>query len=95
MEIYKNRRYMVINYSDIDSVNFDEIIQSDKEELRLSIDGTLTIVKWNGLNIPNSLNSLTTKYGPYTHEEMIQIVSTNVWNDVYTDLVGNNNDTPQ
>lgn len=88
MEIYKDRRYMIINYSEINSVDFNEILQTNKEELRLSIDGTLTVVKWNGIKIPDSISLLSIKYGPYTHDEIIQIMSNSDWTEDSANITG-------
>jgi hypothetical protein len=78
MSDYANRRYMIIELSEIGSVDFNQIIQKNIDDLRVSLDGLLTVVKWNG-ETPSSVNSLTTKNGPYTHEQIITIMGGSDW----------------
>ncbi len=77
---------MIINYSEIDSVDFSQIFQTYKDELRLSLDGTKTVIKWDG-NTPSTVDALVYKDGPYTHKEIITIMVSDVWTD--------NTDTPR
>lgn len=77
--IYENRQYMIFNVSEIENVNFNEVMETSSETIRKSLDNTKTFVKWSGETIPNSIDSLTTKDGPYTHSEIIAILSTNEW----------------
>ena len=62
MSEYANRRYMIIDLVEIGSVDFNQIIQKNIDDLRVSLDGLLTVVKWVG-ETPSSVNSLTTKKG--------------------------------
>jgi len=43
------------------------------------VDETKTFVKWDGQSVPSSVQSLTTKEGPYTYEEILDILSTPEW----------------
>ena len=72
------REYMIFNISEIDSINFDEVMETSKDTIRLSIDCTKTFVKWQG-DIPSCVENLQTKEGPYTHEEILDILSTEEW----------------
>lgn len=51
----ENRQYMIFNMSEVDSINFDEVLQTSVETLRKSNDNTKTFVKWEGKVITNSL----------------------------------------
>jgi hypothetical protein len=73
-----NKEFMIFNLSEVDNINFDEVIETSKETLSKSVDNTKTFVKWNG-NIPLSVQSLVTKEGPYTYEEILSILSTSEW----------------
>lgn len=44
---YKNRRYLVIPSSIIDDIDFNQVMETSKETLRLSIDGTKSFIKYN------------------------------------------------
>ena len=74
-------KYIIFNISEIDKVNFDEVRETSKETIRISIDGTKTFVKWEGDETPSFINTLTTAEGTYTHEEILEILSTNFWTD--------------
>ena len=78
MSEYANRRYMIIDLSEIGSVDFNQIIQKNIDYLRVSLDGLLTVVKWDG-ETPSSVSSLSTKQGPYTHDEIITIMCNSDW----------------
>jgi hypothetical protein len=78
MSEYANRRYMIIELSEIGSVDFNQIIQKNIDYLRVSLDGLLTVVKWDG-ETPSSVSSLSTKQGPYTHDEIITIMGGSDW----------------
>ena len=78
MSEYANRRYMIIDLVEIGSVDFNQIIQKNIDDLRVSLDGLLTVVKWDG-ETPSSVSSLSTKQGPYTHDEIITIMGNSDW----------------
>ena len=78
-DIYESRQFMIFNVSELDKINFNEIIETSLNTVRKSIDLTKTFVKWKGEKIPNSVNNLTTKVGPYSYDDMIKILSTPEW----------------
>jgi hypothetical protein len=77
---YSNREFMIFNLSELNQIDFNEVFETSVDTMRLSTDGTKTFVKWDGVIIPSSVDSLTTKEGPYTYEEMLSILSTREWN---------------
>lgn len=54
----ENRQYMIFSLTEVDSINFDEVLQTSAETLRKSNDGTKSFVKWEGKMITNSTDSL-------------------------------------
>lgn len=76
---FDHRNFMILSVSEIGSLDFKEILETSPESLRKSINGGKTFVKWDGEKIPNSINNLTTKLGPYNYEEMLQILSSREW----------------
>jgi hypothetical protein len=46
MSRFKNRRWLVIPTSVIDDINFEQVLEPNKESLRKSIDGTKTFIKY-------------------------------------------------
>ena len=79
MEPYENREFMIFNTSELNKINFNEVLETSEETVRKSVDETKTFVKWNGPEIPLSVQSLTTKEGPYTYSEILTILATPEW----------------
>jgi hypothetical protein len=48
--------------------------------VRKSVNLEKTFVKWDG-QIPQCVLNLTTKEGPYTYDEIIQILSSEEWTE--------------
>jgi len=70
---------MVFNVSEINLIDFNQVMETSSETLRLSTDGTKTFVKWEGDIIPQCVQSLTTSEGPYTYDEFMSILATDEW----------------
>jgi hypothetical protein len=70
--------YIIFDYSEIDKVNFDEVLETSIDSLRLSVDRTKTIIKWIG-NTPSFINTITSKSVIHTNEDMLNIMETAVW----------------
>lgn len=86
--MFENRRYMILNVSEIGSVDFNEILESSQQRLRKSVDGTKTFVKWDITGdefVPASIDALSTKEGPYTHAQIKSILSTSAWTEPETE----------
>jgi hypothetical protein len=75
---YDNREFMIFNTSELPLINFNEVLETSEETVRRSINGEKTFVKWDG-ETPSSVLSLTTSEGPYTYDEMLEILSTPEW----------------
>jgi len=73
------RTFVIFNVSEIGSVDFSEVLETSADTLRLSVDGTKTFVKWDGVSVPLCVESLTTKSQYYSYEEMLAILSTEEW----------------
>ena len=76
---YEHRNFMIFNVSELDSVDFTQVLETSKDTVRKSIDETKTFVKWEGELTPISVDSLITKEGPYTYNEILTILSTPEW----------------
>jgi hypothetical protein len=76
---YNNRQFMIFNVSELPNINFNEVLETSAETVRKSVDETKTFVKWDTQEIPLSVQSLQTKEGPYTYEEILNILSTPEW----------------
>ena len=79
--MYEQRNFMIFSTSETGSIDFNEVLETSAETLRLSVDGSKTFVKWDSETIPTSVVSLTTKEGPYTYDEIVTILTGSFWVD--------------
>lgn len=77
---YENRKFMIFSVTELNQINFDEVLETSQDTVRKSVDGTKTFVKWDG-DMPPSINGLSTKEGPYTYDEINNILLTVEWKD--------------
>jgi hypothetical protein len=80
LQEYKNREFMIFNISELTQIDFTQVLETSLDTIRKSVDQTKTFVKWDGV-IPECINNLTTKEGPYTYDEILTILSTTEWTD--------------
>lgn len=76
---YTQRQFMIFAVSEVANVDFNQVLETSEETLRKSVDGTKTFVKWEGEEVPSSINALTTKEGPYTYGEILTILDGTEW----------------
>lgn len=79
--MYSNREFMIFAVSELDQIDFTQVLETSIDTVRKSVDKTKTFVKWNGDTVPSSVEALTTKEGPYTYEEILVILATPEWTD--------------
>jgi hypothetical protein len=77
---YTERNFMIFNVSELNNIDFNEVLETSSDTVRKSVDLTKTFVKWEG-TIPTCVSNLTTKEGPYTYSEILTILSTSDWTD--------------
>jgi len=77
--IYEDRNFMIFNVSELPNIDFTQVLETSIDTVRKSIDETKTLVKWDGNIIPSSVDNLTTKEGPYTYTEILNILSGPEW----------------
>ena len=73
--------YVIFNVSELDKIDFTQVFETSIDTVRKSLDKTLTFVKYATEEMPSSVDSLDTKQGPYSHEEILEILSTLEWTD--------------
>jgi len=73
---YENRKYVIINASEVGTVDFSQVYETSANTLRYSLDDSQTFVKFEG-STPSFLNGKT----QYTKQEIIAylINSNNGW----------------
>lgn len=84
---YENRNYLIFSTTELDKVDFAQVLETSAETVRLSVDGTKTFVKWEGDTPPDFVSELTTAEDSYTHAEILEILSTEEWTSPNEDIV--------
>ena len=62
---YENRKYVIVNVSDVTDEMISSAIQTSVNTLRKSLDNSRAILKWDG-DTPSCFNGLTT----YNHSQI-------------------------
>jgi len=70
---------MIFSTTELNQIDFTQVCETSIDTVRKSVDELKTFVKWDGETIPTSIENLTTKEGPYTYEEILEILSTEEW----------------
>lgn len=76
--MFDERNYIIFNVSELNKIDFNQVLETSAQTLRTSANDTKTFVKWEG-DAPTFVSELTTKEGPYTYEQMIDILSNQEW----------------
>jgi hypothetical protein len=77
--MYENRQFAIFSTTELNQIDFTEVLETSAETVRVSTDGTKTFVKWDAETPPPSVQALTTLQGYYTYEEMLDILSGEEW----------------
>ena len=71
---YSNRKWVIVNVSDITDEMIFKAQQSSRDTLRKTLDGNKAILKWDG-DTPSCFNGMTT----YTHSEILTELAKSDW----------------
>jgi hypothetical protein len=73
---YENRKYIIINASEVGTVDFSQVMETSADTLRYSLDDSKTFVKFEG-STPSFLSGKT----QYTHSEILTILAGEDWTE--------------
>jgi len=76
--MYNTREYIIFPTTELSKVDFNQVLETSEETVRKSVDNLKTFVKWSGQQ-PEFISTLENTEGPYTHEEILVILSTEEW----------------
>ena len=81
---FENRRWLVIPTDKIDDIDFNQVLEADKELLRKSIDNTKTFIKYE-VNIVEE-DIVDTYIDPETNEEKTSTIKAGIYGrpDIYS-----------
>ena len=72
--MYENRKWVIVNVSDITDEMIVNAIQTSMSTLRKTNDGSKAILKWEG-DTPSCFDGMTT----YSHSEILEELSKSDW----------------
>ena len=67
-------RYVIYNMANVDLINFDQVKETSRDTLRLSLDQTKCVLKFQG-DTPDFLVGLQ----QYNYEEILEIMYSSEW----------------
>ena len=67
-------KYVIYNMANVDLINFDQVKEDSKDTLRLSLDQTKCVLKFEG-DTPDFLVGLQ----QYNYEEILEIMYSSEW----------------
>ena len=73
---YSNRKWVIVNVSDITSEMISSAIQTSMSTLRKSLDDSKAILKWDG-HTPSCFNGMTT----YNHNQILTELAGTGWTE--------------
>jgi len=71
---YSNRKWVIVNVSDITDEMIDSAMQTSMDTLRKTLDGSKAILKFEG-DTPSCFDGLTT----YNHSEILEELAKSDW----------------
>nr|QMP83415.1 MAG: hypothetical protein [Caudoviricetes sp.] len=75
---YNDRNFIIFPTSELSKVDFSQVLETSAETARRSVDGSKTFVKWDGEQ-PEFVSTLENTEGPYTYEEILEILNGLEW----------------
>ena len=72
--MFENRKWVIVNVSDITEEMIESAMQSSMSTLRKTIDGSKAILKWEG-DTPSCFDGMTT----YSHSEILEELAKSDW----------------
>ena len=72
------KNYAIIAFSDIEMVDFSEVVTTSIETTMMSVDGDKCVIGYMG-DPPSSLASIPSLEGEYSHKEIKAIKNTPEW----------------
>ena len=73
---YSNRKWVIVNASDITEEMISSAMQSSMSTLRKTLDDTKAILKWDG-DTPTCFDGMTT----YSHSEILTELAKSDWTE--------------
>ena len=76
--MYEQRNFAIFSLTELNKIDFSMVLETSAETLRRNIEETKSFVKWDG-ETPEFVSTLETLEGPYTYEEILEILNGEEW----------------
>ena len=76
--MYSDRNFLIFPVTELPKVDFSQVCESSIDTIRKSILSDKTFVKWDG-EVPAFVAEIESAEGPYTYEEILEILATEEW----------------
>ena len=86
--MYETRNFAIFSLTELNKIDFSMVLETSAETLRKNVLETRSFVKWDG-EAPEFVSTLETLEGPYTYEEMLEILNGEEWTSpmIYGEVV--------
>lgn len=74
----ENRVFVIFDVSELDKIDFSQVLETSVDTIRKSVNLQKTFVKWEG-DVPACVLTLTTKTDYLTLEEILAVLDTPEW----------------
>ena len=81
-----DRRYVIINASDIDRIDFAQVLETSIDTVRYRLDGVEAVLNYEGA-MPATISALSPTPQEYTRDEIRPIMGSIEWEAEDTDEV--------
>ena len=82
---FENRHYVIFDLTEVDAIDFSEVMETSTDTLRKNLANTQSFVKYEG-DQPPSVVALTTKSQEYSHAEILALLAGTDWTDPNADV---------
>ena len=83
---FENRHYVVFDLTEVDTIDFSEVMETSADTLRKNLAETQSFVKYEDA-MPSSVTALTTRSQEYTHEEILTMLAGTDWTDPNAEFI--------
>ena len=77
MSTFSNRRWVIIPATEVDNIDFSQVMESSSQSLRYSVDGSKTFIKYDIYEIVE--DQIHTTINPDTGEEVTTITPAGIY----------------
>lgn len=74
--MFETRKYLILPVSEESKIDWNSVLGT--KLTRKNADGTKSFIKWEG-DAPSFVSNLTGTAGPYTHNEILEILKGSEW----------------